>query len=285
MRVSQLPTPSRRGNFIDRRRFSTTKLTLDAKAVVKKVNDYVQLTRACWKQQVLEISPKSHDFQWAINMPQTRMWIEDKGYHLLCVEYDEPQDWLAGLSLTFYQWFQQLQRTEALEVIYCPAPTDAQELQSGTWKASLPRMLIAQILDRFPMYVSLIRDAVLSLYTDKAFEWQKSFCSEDCPWEQQWSLLSAVLHCLDKKVVLMFTNFSDKLYQDLETGLVYLNPERYANPPRSDFRKVLIIGAPKSKELCRNEGSNALTRLSGRIDEKAERECKCTITTRDFARC
>ncbi|KAI1092558.1 hypothetical protein F5B19DRAFT_194414 [Rostrohypoxylon terebratum] len=238
------------------------------KAVKKEVKKYFHVAWTDW-QKISEVSPEPGGFQWAINMPQARSWIEDKGYRLLYVEYNDSWDCIAGISLAFYQ---QLRQNEALEVIYGLAPADAEEIRSGTWKTSLPRMLLAQILTHYPQCISSMNKAIEDL-DDETFEMAQAFGSGDPSWEHQWVLLSCALHSLDKNVVLMFINFKNELYQDLETGLSHLSTGHCIGSSRSDFScKVLIVGTPKSQTPRDDEQSALFAMSPRRINEETERK-------------
>lgn len=240
------------------------------KAVRKEVKKYFNIAQTDW-QKVSDASSEPGDFQWATDMPQARSWIEDKGYRVLYVEYNDSWDCLAGLSHAFYQ---QLRQTEALEVIYGLAPTDAQEIRSGAWKTSLPRTLLAQILTHYPLCIPSMNKAIEDLDADEELEMKEPFDPGDSSWEHQWILLSCALHSLDKNVVLMFINFNDELYEDLEAGLSHLNTGHRVGSSRADFScKVLIVGTPKSKTLRGDEQSTLFAMSPRRINEEAERKC------------
>ncbi|KAI1091609.1 hypothetical protein F5B19DRAFT_254700 [Rostrohypoxylon terebratum] len=212
-------------------------------------------------------------------MPDTQSWVAGEEYGLLYVEYDNPWGWHATLSNALSTYL----NSKELHVVYGLAPTDDEELQSGSWKAELPRVLLAQILSNYHYNSSQIQDIFMALQPHEIDQnmsripWQNVFCSENSPWEQQWMLLYSVLGYLGKDIVLLLTGFEDKLYQALDKGLRMLDPRHYSDPSRYSTRdvfsirhKTLVIGTPRSETSLESRGTLSLKRINEFVEIKGK---------------
>ncbi|KAI1448634.1 hypothetical protein F5Y02DRAFT_374104 [Annulohypoxylon stygium] len=248
------------------------------KKKVIKLNDRAK----DWQQMITNESQKQ-DSDWIISMSDTQSWVASKEYGLLHAEYDASWGWQATLSNALSTYLS----SKEFHVIYGLAPTDYQELLSESWKADLPRVLLAQILSYYQYNSSQIQKVFMALQSNEVGQnmleipWQNVFCSENSPWEQQWMLLYSVLGCLGRKIVISLVGFEDKLYQTLDKGLRKLDPRHYSDPSRYSSRdffsirhKTLVIGAPRS-EPPSDSGHTLSSRI---INESTEiKECQSSL--------
>ncbi|KAH9229489.1 hypothetical protein K456DRAFT_745022 [Colletotrichum gloeosporioides 23] len=227
------------------------------------------------------------ELEWITRMNEAKSWQTSQSFGLLYVEYDTSPQWQDDVSTI-------LSRPMERDGFVTQYFNCSGDLKSGSKKAKkclIPRLLTSIILRRSDDVIKDMNQAIAVMKPDELREqhytnksqirldesWDKVYCSESSPWQEQWILLSCALQCLRHRVVLILTGLEAEFYKDLDEGLKYLDPQTYFSTSKPDvepiFRpihhKVLIVGETRPR-YPREDSEVNTSSVYSRVNAKAE---------------